>query len=62
MQEALVESMQSDIEDGGLCDVLLDKLDEDDDKELKQNNNSPTSSNTINDEFEMLKKLQTTLP
>ena len=27
MQEALVRTMQSDIEDGELCDVLLDKLD-----------------------------------
>ena len=64
MQEALVRSMQSDIEDGNLCDVLLDKLDEvdNDDKEMQQNNDSASSPNTINDDLEMLKKLQTTLP
>jgi hypothetical protein len=49
MQEALARAMQSDIEDGNLCDVLLDKLDEDhDDKETKQNNNnSPSIPDTI---------------
>ena len=64
MQEALVRSMQSDIEDGNLCDVLLDKLEEEeeDDKETKQNVNSRSSPNTINDDLEMLKKLQNTLP
>ena len=47
--------MQSDIEDGNLCDVLLDKLDEDDnkDKEIKQNNNFTSMSNTINSDLEM---------
>lgn len=48
MQEALVRTMQSDIEDGNLCDVLLDRLDGDDDKEMKQNNNSPSTPSTIN--------------
>ena len=61
MQEALVRTMQSDIEDGNLCDVLLDRLDGDDDKEMKQNNNSPSTPSTINNDLEMLKKLQTTL-
>jgi hypothetical protein len=32
MQEALVEAMQYDIEEGNFCDVLLGKLDEDDEK------------------------------
>jgi hypothetical protein len=54
-RNALVRSMQSDIEDGNLCDVLLDKLDEDDnkDKEIKQNNNFTSMSNTINSDLEM---------
>jgi anti-sigma28 factor (negative regulator of flagellin synthesis) len=48
IQEALVQTMRSDIEDGDLSDVLLDKLDEYD-----NNNNKPhpTSSapNTANE-------------
>jgi hypothetical protein len=62
IQEALVRMMQSDIEDGNLCDVLLDKLDErdNDDKEINHNNSSPSTPNTINDDLEML-KLQSTL-
>jgi hypothetical protein len=61
MQEALVRTMQSDIEDGNLCDVLLNRLDGDDDKEMKQNNNSSSTPSAINNDLEMLKKLQTTL-
>jgi hypothetical protein len=58
MQEALVRSMQSDIEYGNLCDVLLDKLDGDDKKE---NSPSPSSPNIIKSDLEILKTLQTTL-
>src|SRR5919197_477241 len=54
MQEALVRSMQSDIEDGNLCDVLLNRLDGDDDKEMKQNNNSSSTPSAINNDLEML--------
>lgn len=38
MQEALVEAMKFDIEEGNFSDVLLGKLDED---EKKKNNSSP---------------------
>src|SRR5688500_3552690 len=35
IQEALVEVMRSDIEEGNFCDALLDKLGGDDEKEEK---------------------------
>jgi hypothetical protein len=60
MQEALVLSMQSDIEYGNLCDVLLDKLDGDDKKENSPSP-SPSSPNIIKSDLEILKMLQTTL-
>ena len=42
IQEALVEVMRSDIEEGNFCDALLDKLGGDDQKEDKgMDSNSP---------------------
>jgi hypothetical protein len=38
MQEALVEAMKFDIEEGNLCDTLLEKIDDD-----KKDNNSSSS-------------------
>jgi hypothetical protein len=44
MQEALIEVMRSDIEEGNFCDALLDKLDgDDDDKEKRMNTSSSVS-------------------
>lgn len=57
MQEALVEALQSDIEDGDLCDVLMDKLDND--KKKKNNSPSSPSPNSMNSDLDMLKELQT---
>jgi hypothetical protein len=61
MGEALVQTMETDIEDGNFCDVLLDRLDEadKDDKKNKNNSPSPPVSNTINSDLDMLNKLQT---
>jgi hypothetical protein len=43
-QEALIEVMRSDIEEGNFCDALLDKLDgDDDDKEKRMNTSSSVS-------------------
>jgi hypothetical protein len=39
MQEALVEAMKFDLEEGNFCDTLLEKIDNDD----KSKNNSPSS-------------------
>jgi hypothetical protein len=50
IQEALVEVMRSDIEEGNFCDALLDKLDGDSRKEEKRCDSSPQSfiGNDIN--------------
>lgn len=53
IQEALVEAMKFDIEEDNFCDTLL-KIDDGDNKE----NNSPFSSNPMNSDLYMLKKLQ----
>ena len=42
MQQALVEAMRFDIEEGNLCDALLEKIGVEDSK--KDNNSSPSSS------------------
>jgi hypothetical protein len=43
MQEALVEVMRTDIEEGNFCDALLDKLGGDSQKEEKRYDGSPQS-------------------
>ncbi len=40
MQEALIEAMKFDIEEGNFCDILLEKIDDGD----KSKNNSVPSS------------------
>ena len=63
MQQALVKAMRFDIEEGNLCDVLLEKIGGED---SKKNNNSPTSSSPaapfapdlMNSDLDLL-KLQT---
>src|SRR6188472_2471531 len=48
MQEALVEAMKFDIEEGNFCDTLLEKIG---DNDSKKDNSSPTS---MNNELDML--------
>jgi hypothetical protein len=61
MQEALVEAMKFDIEEGNFCDTLLEKIDNDD----KSKNKSPSSSpgplapDLMKSDLDLLKKLQT---
>jgi len=61
MQEALIEAIRFDIEEGNFCDTLLKKINGDD----KTKNNSPRSSpdslasDLINSDMDLLKKLQT---
>jgi hypothetical protein len=38
MQEALVEAMKFDLEEGNFCDILLGKIREEDDDNKKDNN------------------------
>ena len=66
MQQALVEAMRFDIEEGNLCDALLEKIGIEDSK--KDNNSSPSSSpaslatGLTNNDLNLLKKLQTQMP
>jgi anti-sigma28 factor (negative regulator of flagellin synthesis) len=61
MQQALVEAMRFDIEEGNLCDALLEKIGAED---SKKDNNSPPSPTSINpdlmkNELDLLKRFQT---
>ena len=62
MQQALVEAMRFDIEEGNLCDALLEKIGAEDSK--KDNHSSPPSPTTaltpdlMKTDFDLLKKLQ----
>jgi hypothetical protein len=62
MQQAIVEAMRFDIEEGNLCDALLEKIVSED---SKKDNNSPLSSPTslapdlTKSDLDLLKKLQT---
>lgn len=62
MQEALIEVMKFDIEEGNFCDTLLEKIGSED----KGKNNSSSSStpapltpDLMNSDLDLLKKLQT---
>lgn len=61
LEEALVEAMRFDIEEGNFCEALLEKINSDD----KTDNNSPRSSpnsvapNLMNSDLDPLKTLQT---
>jgi hypothetical protein len=52
MQEALVDTLKSDIEEGNFCDALLEKLDGDDDE--KEKRTSSSSSASFKDEIDSL--------
>ena len=58
LQEALVEAMKFDIEEGNFCDTLLEKMDNYD---KSKNNSSPASPtpDQMNSDLDLLKKLQT---
>jgi hypothetical protein len=63
MQQALVEAMRFDIEEGNFSDALLEKIGGEDSK--KDNNSSPqTSAGSLapgltNNDLDLIKKLQT---
>ena len=55
MQEALVEAMKFDLEEGNFCDALLEKIDNND----KSKNNSPPSPldpDLMKSDLDLLKK------
>jgi hypothetical protein len=61
MQQALIEAMRFDIEEGNLSDALLEKIGGEDSK--KNNSSSSTSSpvapDLTNSDLDLIKKLQT---
>jgi len=62
MEQALVEAMRFDIEEGNFSDALLEKIGGDDNK--KDNNSCPSSSGSFfpgptTQELDLLRKLQT---
>ncbi len=58
MQEALIEAMKFDIEEGNFCDTLLEKIGGED---SKKDNSSPASlaPDPMKSDLDLLKKLQT---
>jgi hypothetical protein len=58
MQQAVVHTMETDIEYGDFCDVLMDKLNGED-KKTKNNDPSSHAYDILNNDLDMLKKLQT---
>jgi hypothetical protein len=60
MQQALIEAMRFDIEEGNLCDALLEKIGVED---SKRDNSPPFTTpfgpNLMNSDLDLLKKLQT---
>jgi hypothetical protein len=56
MQEALVEAMKFDLEEGNFCDTLLEKIDNDD---TKDNNSRSAAPDLMSSDLDLLKKLQT---
>jgi hypothetical protein len=61
IQEALIEAIKFDIEEGNFCDALLEKIG---DGNIKNDNSSPSfpASDMTNNDLDLLKKLQTRTP
>jgi hypothetical protein len=62
MQQALVEAMRFDIEEGNFCDALLEKIGgEDRKKDTSPSSTSPApfAPDPMNSDLDLLKKLQT---
>ena len=60
MQQALVEAMRFDIDEGNLCDALLEKIGGEDSKKDNNSTPSPTSfsPDLMKSDLDLLKKLQ----
>ena len=62
MEEALIEAMKFDIEEGNFCDTLLEKIDSEDKGKNNSNCSSspaPLAPDLMSSDLDMLKKLQT---
>jgi hypothetical protein len=63
MQEALVEAMRFDIEEGNFSDALLEKIGGDDGKKDNSSSSSGSLASALtNNDLDLLKKLQTQTP
>jgi hypothetical protein len=65
MQQALVEAMRFDIEEGNFSDALLEKIRDEDNKKGNNSTSSPTSSlspDLMKSDLDLFKKLQTQIP
>jgi hypothetical protein len=58
IQQALVEAMRFDIEEGNLCDALLEKIGAQDSKKDTSSSSAPGDP-LANSDLDLLKKLQT---
>ena len=61
LQEAIVEAMRFDIEEGIFCEALLEKIDSEDKAESNSPRSSPDSiaPDLVKSEMDLIKKLQT---
>jgi hypothetical protein len=59
MQQALVEATRFDIEEGNLCDALLEKIGIEDIKKKTSSSSVPLAPSLTNSDLDLLKKLQT---
>jgi len=58
IQQALVEAMRFDIEEGNLCDALLEKIGaEDSKKDTSPSSSTPLAPGFTNSDLDLLKKL-----
>jgi hypothetical protein len=66
MQQALVEAMRFDIEEGNFSDALLEKIGGEDSKKDNSSSSSPSPASLTPDlmrsDLDLLKKLQTQVP
>ena len=62
MQEAMIEAMKFDIEEGNFCDALLEKINNDDKSKDNSSHSSspgPLSPDLMKSDLDLLNKLQT---
>jgi hypothetical protein len=66
MQQAVVEAMRFDIEEGNFCDALLEKIGGEDSKKDNSSPSPPSPASLVpdlmNNDLDLLKKLQTQIP
>ena len=59
MEQALVEAMRFDIEEGNYSDALLEKIGSEDSKKDNSSSPGPLAADLMKSDLDLLKKLQT---